>query len=157
MGIHRDLEFNTLDDGSDPDDWRPASRLAFVADPHANIAVIAEQIGVGDAIPLHRHTIDEVVFYLSGAVEVLLDGETHVARAGDIAVIPAGVVHAQRNSGDSIAEIRAVFPSARLDIEYLERNPMPGTEDDPPQPAFAFDLHTGEVAPLGSSAWNSTA
>ncbi|HEY2556617.1 MAG TPA: cupin domain-containing protein [Diaminobutyricibacter sp.] len=147
MGLHRDLEFNALDDGSDPDDWRPGSRLALVADPDAHVTVIAEKIGVGDAVPLHRHTIDEVVFYLSGEVEVQLGRETHAVRAGDIMVIPAGVAHAQRNTGDSIAEIRAVFPSARLDVEYLERNPAPGTEGDPPQPAFSIDTHTGEVAP----------
>jgi quercetin dioxygenase-like cupin family protein len=147
MGLHRDLEFNALDDASDPDDWRPGSRLALVADPDANLAVIAEQIGVGDAIPLHRHTIDEVVFYLSGEIDVRLGDENHAVRAGDILVIPAGVAHAQRNTGDSIAEIRAVFPSSRLDIEYLERNPAPGTEGHQPQPAFVIDTHTGVVAP----------
>jgi quercetin dioxygenase-like cupin family protein len=148
MGLHRDLEFNTLDDGSDSDDWRPGSRLALVADPNVDMAVIAEQIGVGDAVPLHRHTIDEVVFYLSGEVEVGVGAELHAVRAGDIMVIPAGVAHSQRNTGDSVAEIRAVFPSARLDVEYLERNPAPGTEGDLPQPPFVIDTHTGEVAPI---------
>ena len=148
MGLHRELEFNPLDDGSDPDDWRPGSRLALIADPDANLAVIAEKIGVGDWVPLHRHTIDEVVFYLAGEVEVRLGEETHAVRAGDIMVIPAGVAHAQRNTGDSVAEIRAVFPSARLDVEYLERNPAPGTESDPPQPPFVIDTHSGDVAPL---------
>lgn len=147
MGLHRDLEFNSLDDGSDPDDWRPGSRLALVVDPDANLAVIAEKIGVGDRVPLHRHTIDEVVFYLSGEVEVILGEESHAVRAGDIMVIPAGVAHAQRNTGDAVAEIRAVFPSARLDVEYLERNPAPGTEGDAAQPPFVIDTHTGEVAP----------
>jgi quercetin dioxygenase-like cupin family protein len=147
MGLHRDLEFNTLDDGSDPDDWRPGSEMALVADADANLTVIAERMGVGDAIPLHRHAIDEVVIYLAGEIEVRLGEETHDVRAGDIMVIPAGVAHAQRNSGDSIAEFRAVFPSALLDVEYIERNPAPGTEGDDPQPPFAIDTHTGEVAP----------
>jgi quercetin dioxygenase-like cupin family protein len=147
VALHRDLEFNSLDDGSDPDDWRPGSRLALVTDADADLAVIAEQIGVGDSVPLHRHSIDEVIFYLSGEVDVRLGDENHAVRAGDIMVIPAGVAHAQRNAGDSIAEIRAVFPSARLDIEYLERNPAPGTEGDEPQPAFVIDTHTGEIAP----------
>ena|SRR5581483_11199189 len=146
MGLHRDLEFSSLDDLSDPDDWRPGSEMALVADPAANLALIAERMGVGDAIPLHRHAIDEIVIYLSGEVEVRLGEETHTARAGDIMVIPAGVAHAQRNTGGSVAEFRAVFPSARLDIEYIEGNPAPGTEGDPPQPAFAIDTHTGEVS-----------
>jgi quercetin dioxygenase-like cupin family protein len=148
MGLHRDLEFTTLDDGSDPDDWRPWSRLALIAEPGADMAVIAEHIGAGDTIPLHRHTIDEVVFYLSGEVEVRLGDDTYAARAGDIVVIPAGVAHSQRNTGDSAAEIRAAFPSSRVDIEYLERNPAPGTEGDAPQPPIVIDAHTGEIAPL---------
>jgi quercetin dioxygenase-like cupin family protein len=148
MSLHRDLEFNTLDDGSDPDDWRPGSRLALVSDPDADMAVIAEQIGVGDAIPLHRHRIDEVVFYLSGEVEVRLGDDARAVRAGDIVVIPTGVAHSQRNTGNSAAEIRAVFPSSRIDIEYLERNPAPGTEGDAPQPPIVIDARTGKVAPL---------
>jgi quercetin dioxygenase-like cupin family protein len=145
MGLYRDLEFNSLDDGSDPDDWRPGSRLALVSDPDADMAVIAEHIGVGDTIPLHRHSIDEVVFYLSGEIEVRLGDDTHAVGAGDIIVIPAGVAHSQRNTGDSAAEIRAVFPSSRLDIEYLGRNPAPGTEGDAPQPPIVIDAHTGEA------------
>lgn len=148
MGLHRDFEFTPLDDASDPDDWRPESRWALVSDPDADMTVIAEQIGVGDTIPLHRHVVDEVVFYLSGEVEVRLGDESHVVGAGDIVVIPAGVPHAQRNTGDSAAEIRAVFPSAHLEIEYLERNPAPGTEGDAPQPPFVIDTRTGEDAPL---------
>jgi len=148
VGLHRDFEFTPLDDGSDPDDWRPESRFALVTDPDADMAVIAEQIGVGDTIPLHRHVVDEVVFYLSGEVEVRLGDKTYAVGSGDIVVIPAGVAHSQRNTGDSAAEIRAVFPSTRLDIEYLERNPAPGTEGDAPQPPFVIDSRTGEVTPL---------
>jgi quercetin dioxygenase-like cupin family protein len=147
MGVFRDVRLNPLDDASDPDDWRPGSHFALVADPDADMAVIVEKIGVGDGVPLHRHTIDEVVCYLSGEAEVRLGEESHAVRAGDIVVIPAGIAHSQRNTGDSVAEIRAVFPSSRLDIEYLERNPAPGTEGDPPQPPIVVDAHTGEVTP----------
>jgi len=147
MGLYRDLQFVPLDDGSDPDDWRPGSRLALVADPDADLAVIAEHVGVGDSIPLHRHRIDEVVVYLAGEFEVRLGEESLAVRAGDIVVIPAGVVHSQRNTGSMVGEIRAVFPSARIDIEYIDRNPAPGTEGDPPQPPIVIDAHTGAVAP----------
>jgi hypothetical protein len=33
-----------------------------------------------------------------------------------------------------------MFPSERIGIEYLERNPAPGTEDDPPQPVVVIDV-----------------
>jgi len=135
-------------DPGDPDDWRPGSRWSPVSDPDADMAVIVEEIGVGDAIPLHRHRIDEVIVYLSGEAEVRLGGETYDVRAGDIVVIPAGSVHGTRNTGDGVVALRAVFPRARIDMEYVERNPAPGTEEDPPQPGVVWDTRTGAVEPL---------
>jgi hypothetical protein len=43
------------------DQGRLASQLhwALVTDERADMAVIVEEIGVGDAIALHRHRIDE--------------------------------------------------------------------------------------------------
>lgn len=32
------------------------------------------------------------------------------------------------------AHIHAVFPAPSIDIRYLERNPAPGTEEQPPGP-----------------------
>ena len=149
MNLHRELRFQPLTDPGDPDDWRPSSELAFVVDDKTEMAVIAEHLAPGDAIPLHRHRIDEVVVYLAGAAEVRVGDETHQVRAGDIVFIPAGAPHGMRNAGEQVVEFHAAFPSAVLDIEYLERNPAPGTEDAPPQPPFAIDLRAGTVTPLG--------
>ena len=44
--------------------------------------------------------------------------------------------------------LQAVFPSHAIDIEYLERNPAPGTESDPAQPPISYDTRTGEITPL---------
>ena len=38
------------------------------------------------------------------------------------------------------ARIHAVFPTEVLAIEYLERNPKPGTEGDPPSPPWWVDV-----------------
>jgi quercetin dioxygenase-like cupin family protein len=138
---HRDLEFFPLADPADPDDWRPNSVVALVSDRAADVAVIAERIAPGDAIPLHRHTIDEVILYLSGEGEARVGDDTHDIRGGDVLIIPAGSVHGTRNTGDDSLELRAFFPSARIDIEYVERNPAPGTESDRPQPPIVVDTH----------------
>ena len=147
MGLQR-LEFRPLTDSDDPDDWRPNSLFALVADPETDLAVIAEKIGVGDAIPLHVHRIDEVIVYLSGQAEVQVGADLYDVTGGDIVFIPAGKVHGTRNAGEEPVEIRAFFPSARLDITYVERNPAPGTEGDPPQLGVVFDAHTGLVEPI---------
>jgi quercetin dioxygenase-like cupin family protein len=148
MRLHRELDFQPLTDPGDPDDWRPNSELAFVVDETTDMAVIAERLAPGDAIPLHRHRIDEVVVYLEGAAEVRIGAETHDVRAGDIVFIPAGASHGARNRGEEIVEFRAVFRSAVIDIEYLERNPAPGTETARPRPPFAIDLRNGTMSPL---------
>jgi quercetin dioxygenase-like cupin family protein len=151
MGLHRDLQLEPLADPADPDDWRPSSRWALVTDDRADVAIVVEEIAVGDAIPLHRHRIDEVLLYEAGDAEVRIDGDAFAVRAGDLVIVPAGAVHGTRNVGREPVRLKAVFPSHRLDIEYVERNPAPGTKGDPPQPPAVFDTRTGSVEPLGNT------
>lgn len=148
MGVVDPLELQPLADQRDPDDWRPRSRWALASDQRASLAVIAEEIAPGDRIPLHRHRIDEVLLYHSGAAEVRIGEETFAVGAGSIAFVPAGEPHGTTNTGDEPVRVQAVFPSHAIDIEYLERNPAPGSESDPPQPPVSYDARTGEVTPL---------
>jgi quercetin dioxygenase-like cupin family protein len=148
MSLHRDFDLQPISEAGDPDDWRPNSVLAFATDPRAEMAVIIEEIGAGDAIPLHTHTIDEVILYQAGEAEQRVGEETYHVVAGDIVFIPAGEPHGTRNGGSGVVRLQAVFPSHRIDIQYLERNPAPGTEGDDPQPAVVFDTRIGEVEPL---------
>jgi quercetin dioxygenase-like cupin family protein len=107
--------------------------------------VIVEEIAPGDRIPLHRHRIDEVLLYHSGKAEVRIGEETYSVVAGSIAFVPAGEPHSTTNVGDEPVHLQAVFPSHAIDLEYLERNPAPGTEGDPPQSAITYDVRTGEI------------
>jgi quercetin dioxygenase-like cupin family protein len=118
-----------------------------VSDERAELAVILEEIAPGDAIPLHRHRIDEVLFYEAGDAEVRVDAETHSVGAGDVVIVPAGAVHGTRNVGTDVVRLHAVFPSHRIDITYLERNPAPGTEGDAPQAPAVYDTRIGKVEP----------
>jgi uncharacterized cupin superfamily protein len=69
-------------------------------------------------------------------------------RAGDIVIVPAGAAHGTSNVADEIVRLRAVSPSHRIVITYIERNPAPGTEGDAPQPGTVWDLRTGGVEAL---------
>jgi quercetin dioxygenase-like cupin family protein len=148
MSLHRDFDLQPLIDPGDPDDWRPSSSLAFASDERADLAVIIEEIGVGDAIPLHVHAIDEAILYQSGTAAVRVGEETYEVVAGDVVFVPAGEPHGTRNVGAEPVRLQAVFPSHRIDIRYLERNPAPGTEGDSPQPGAILDTRTGAVEPL---------
>ena len=130
-------------DISDPDDFRPNSRWALLVDrdidasAHVdNITVIVEEIAPGDAIPLHMHPINEVVVVDEGTPQVTLGDDTREVGPGAVIFIPAGTPHRTRNATPHPIRIHAMFPSEQIGIRYLERNPAPGTEGDPPQPAF---------------------
>jgi len=139
----------------DPDDYRPGSRWRLLSDPAANprvedIAVIVEEMAIGDRVPLHiHHDVNECIVVLEGRDEVRVGDETSLMEAGDSIFIAKGMHHSQRNVGDGILKILAIFPATIIDIEMLERNPAPGTDDDPPQHTM-YDLSTGEFWLRGS-------
>jgi mannose-6-phosphate isomerase-like protein (cupin superfamily) len=129
----------------DPDDHRPDTEWALVADPPRedgryvrSITCLFERIAAGDRIPLHTHTIDEVVIVDDGAGTYMIDGEAAPVRGGSVIFIPAGAAHGTVNDGGGVMRIHAMYPSTELDITYLERNPAPGTEGDAPQPTLHF-------------------
>ena len=133
-------------DASDPDDFRPNSHWTVLVDPAGDshghvddITLIVEEIAAGDRIPLHIHPINEVIVILDGAAEVRLGDVTEHVGPGAVVFIPAGTPHSTTNAGTRPVRIHAMFPSERIGIEYLERNPAPGTESDAPQPAFTID------------------
>jgi mannose-6-phosphate isomerase-like protein (cupin superfamily) len=142
----------------DPDDHRPDSRWAILVDPGSaagrvdSLGGLVEAIAPGDRIPLHSHSVDEVVLYRSGAARVTLGDEEADVGAGAVVYIPAGTPHATRNPGPAPVELFAVYPSTRIDITYLERNAAPGTEGATAQSPSAIDLRTGSVEPMGDGA-----
>jgi len=64
-----------------------------------------------------------------------------------VVFIPADTPHGLANDGRASLPIEAVFPTTRVWIGYLERNPAPGTEADPISPPATYDLRTGEITP----------
>jgi quercetin dioxygenase-like cupin family protein len=148
MAIVSSFEYAAFDE-RDPDDFRPNSRWALLVDPGGNsdvhvddITLIIEEIAPGDRIPLHTHPINEVIVIQEGSPEVTLGDETEEVGQGTVVFIPAGTPHGTHNTSASAVRIQAMFPSERIGIQYLERNPAPGTESDAPQPAIVIDARS---------------
>lgn len=146
MAIVQSLRYESLTDPSDPDDYRPDSALAFVIDPGddsgacvRDLSLIFERIAPGDRIPLHRHPTDEVIIIDAGAAEVRMGQDVRQVGPGTIVFIPRGVPHGTQNTGAQELRLHAVFPSEVIAIKYLDRNPAPGTENDPPRPPWWID------------------
>src|SRR5215212_9114493 len=142
---------------SDPDDYRPGSSWALSVDPEgrASFGVIHERIGVGDRIPRHWHDVDEVVLYEGGAARIHLDGHDRDLAAGAVVFVPAGAVHGTLNVGNVPVDVRAVFPTRRVRMDAVERNPAPGTEGDPPR-ATTYDFATGTATIHGPTGMPPT-
>ncbi len=145
MAIIASFDYAPFDE-SDPDDFRPNSKWALLVDPgrdpeaHVDdVTLIFEEIAPGDRIPLHTHPINEVIVIDEGTPEVTLGDETRDTGPGTVVFIPAGTPHGTRNASTRTVRLHAMFPSEQIGIQYLERNPAPRTENDPPQPAFTID------------------
>ena len=149
MGIVRKTPLAAM--VGDPDDHRPSTTWRLVVDPDggrvANLSFLEEHCAVGDRVPLHRHDVDEVVVVIAGTGSYALDGEEQHVSSGDVIFIPAGSEHGTTNIGDDVLHLHAVFPARTVLMEMLERNPAPGTEDDPPM-TTRYDFATGEFEVL---------
>ena len=139
-------------DASDPDDFRPGSTWAMACDPARadgayvrDLAVTVDIVAPGDRVPLHTHPIDEVVLVEDGTAEFVLGTETWIVEPGAVAFVPAGIPHGARAGSSAPVRFLGIFPSTRIGIELLERNPAPGTEGSRPQPPYVLDVR-GELA-----------
>ena len=146
MAILTNFHYVSVGDLEDPDDYRPNSFLSFNVDPGEEgnrveqMVVFREKIAPGDCIPLHKHTMEEIMFVDEGELEAQLGDKKQVVKAGGIIFIAARELHGFKNAGDSVARISAVFPSRIVDIHYSERNPAPGTDNDAIQPPVRIDI-----------------
>ena len=130
----------------DPDDHRPNTSWAMVVDPVnadgpyvPDLLVVLEQIASGDRIPLHTHPHDEAIVIAHGRAGVRLGDHDRIVGENAVAMIPRGVPHSIR-AIDGAVRINAFFPTTRIGIAYLERNPAPGTEGQVPAPPYEIDV-----------------
>lgn len=61
------------------------------------------------SFPRHTHPGEEVIYVLEGSLEYEVAGKTVVLKAGDVLFVPAGTVHAARNTGTAKAAELATY------------------------------------------------
>ena len=77
------------------------------------------EAGVGPGRHIHHHQ-DEIFFFLEGEFIAEVDGKMFDFKAGDIAFIPRGTVHAFKNVGKKSGRLRYIFSPANT-IEDMFR------------------------------------
>lgn len=73
-------------------------------------------IKAGSVLPEHSHPHEQVAAQvISGAFELILEGESKVMKAGDVAVIPSNAVH----SGKAITDCQLLDVFSPVREDYL--------------------------------------
>jgi quercetin dioxygenase-like cupin family protein len=74
----------------------------------------------GEGHNFHTHPeLEEIIYVLEGEVEQWVETEKRILRPGEVAHIPAGVVHASFNSSDADAVILAILSPAAASGPFL--------------------------------------
>ncbi len=92
-----------------PHEWlcRPALTAA------EQLLLVRVRMPPGKAHTFHRHpAMEEIIYVLSGTAEQWVDRESRILRAGDVAHIPANVVHGTYNAGAETLVFLAILSPA---------------------------------------------
>lgn len=89
---------------------RELVQKADVSVPNREAVVARVEVMPGILVGRHTHPGDEISYVQEGEGEVLIDGEPPLkVKAGDAFVIPAGKIHAARNSGSVPMKLVVVY------------------------------------------------
>jgi quercetin dioxygenase-like cupin family protein len=101
-------------------DW---GQLRWMSNPPTTgageLTVIEVTLGPGKGHDFHKHPDqEEVIYVIAGKVEQWVGREARTLGAGDCAFIPADMVHASFNIGDTDAKIVAILGPCVGEIGY---------------------------------------
>ena len=107
--------------------------------------------GVGSA-PHWFAVSDQFYYVLDGEVDMLLGGETQVARRGDFVFVPRGTPHARRVRSDSARLLQLITPSGFERLLHLEGERTNALTPFPPtsaKTAVELDRHQRLLDQIG--------
>ncbi|ENC6731939.1 cupin domain-containing protein [Vibrio navarrensis] len=97
---------------------------------NGRICFLDSSIPPGSGAPGHLHTdADEIIYVVSGQVNVMLNGEEKIAREGDTIFIPKHTEHGFKNVGLYAARLLFYFNPSGVERFFLEAGvkAKPGT------------------------------
>ena len=115
MSMHDPLRFVTAADAVvEPSPWGPhewLSRTGLTAAKQLMLVRVTMPAGKGHAF--HRHpAMEEIIYVVSGRAEQWVDRDSRLLGPGDVAHIPADVVHGTYNAGDGDLVFLAILSPA---------------------------------------------
>ncbi|MGI8642764.1 MAG: cupin domain-containing protein [Thermomicrobiales bacterium] len=106
--LHREAPLGNSPSGS------PIRYVATLESGARTLFVAEQLLEPGQAVPRHTHEVEEVLTFLSGQGEATCGDERHEVGEGVSLVIPPGVVHGFRASGDGPLKVLVIFAGNRF-------------------------------------------
>ena len=105
-----------------PADTERVFRTIFKADSSNTPCSLLENVLVAHAvIPLHVHSVTEILICLSGTAECSFNGAAAEAyAAGSVVVIPPNTPHTIRNTGDALLRQLSFLAGEPPDTRWLQ-------------------------------------
>ena len=115
------------------EEWRPgvATRMRVSAvTGTAQLCIFEQWCDPGCGAPTHLHAVEEVLTVLQGQAEAWLGDEKSPMTAGHSLIVPAGIKHGFRNTGDTTLHVQAtlaapIFEAAFEDAREVSRRWLP--------------------------------
>lgn len=77
----------------------------------------------GCVFPVHQHPEEQVTIIHSGKIEFTVDGAPVTLRAGQVAIVPGGVLHGARVTADEIVvSDNYIASSQRTPLDFQEND-----------------------------------
>jgi quercetin dioxygenase-like cupin family protein len=72
--------------------------------PGREVVQLRVDFDPGAAFPRHRHPGEEIIYVIEGSIEYEVEGApTKTYKAGEVLMVPAGVIHSAKNVGSGTA------------------------------------------------------
>jgi quercetin dioxygenase-like cupin family protein len=85
----------------------------------ANVSFFVVTSATGKGADKHRHPYEETFVVLEGDIEVIVNGELRMIKAGNIVVIPANTWHEFKNRSEQSALMVNIHPTPKMIQEDL--------------------------------------
>jgi quercetin dioxygenase-like cupin family protein len=92
---------------------RASAYMTFVFSvPERDVVQARIDFAPGVALGWHRHPIEEIVYVVEGSLQYELEGQPPVTlNAGEVLFIPAGTIHAAKNTGSGTTQMPRISSS----------------------------------------------
>lgn len=92
-----------------------------------SMSFLSESFRPGDAIPVHKHlNEDEFIFIHQDTGLLLLGDAEHAVSAGSVAIVPKGIWHRLKNTGNEILEMQFGYTPSGFEGYFRELGAPPG-------------------------------